>query len=170
MMARTLRKEVWLPHGTEAVWTALTDPRALAEWLMPNNFEPRVGHTFRFHVDPMPGFSGISECRVQAVEPRRRLAYTWTVLPKATDATPPPPMTVEWRLEPEGDGTRLVLEQTGLEVLTLWWRVSMSMGWSRMMKNLLPTVLTHVRGVRFTPGAITKRDYGVSTVPDGYAK
>ena len=52
---RTVRKEVFLPHPPEDVWLALTDPQALAEWLMPNNFEPVAGHKFRFHVDPMPG-------------------------------------------------------------------------------------------------------------------
>lgn len=112
-MSKTLHKEVWLSQSPESVWVALTDPKALAEWLMPNNFEPRVGHTFRFHVDPMPGFSGISECRVLEVEEPSRLVYTWTVLPK---------------------------------------------------------VLERVEGGRFTPGAVTRRDYGTKTVPDGYAK
>lgn len=169
-MSDVLRRDVWLPRSPSDVWKALTDPEALAEWLMPNNFEPRVGHTFRFHVDPMPGFSGISECRVLEVDPPRLLAYTWTVLPKAPDATPPPPMRVEWRLRAEGEGTRLSLEQTGLEVLNWWWRLSMSMGWKRRMEKLLPKVLGHVEGGRFTPGAVRKRGYGVSTVPEGYAK
>lgn len=169
-MSKTLDKDVWLPYPPTDVWTALTDPRALAEWLMPNNFEPTVGHVFRFHVDPMPGFSGINECKVLEVEPPRRLAYTWTVMPKAPDAAPPPPMTVEWTLEPEGDGTRLRLHQEGLEVLNWWWRFSMSMGWRRMMKKLLPKVLANVSDGEFTPGAITERDFGTSTVPEGYAK
>lgn len=169
-MNRSLRKEVWLPRSPAEVWTALTDPHALAEWLMPNNFEARVGHVFRFHVDPMPGFSGISECRVLEVEEPHRLSYTWTVLPKVADATPPPPMTVSWRLEPERDGTRLILEQSGVEVLNWWWRMSMSMGWNRRMKKLLPKVLDRIGPDGFTPGAITKRDYGVTTVPDDYAR
>jgi len=169
-LSRILHKHVWLPRPPADVWTALTDPRALAEWLMPNNFEPRVGHVFRFHVDPMPGFSGINECKVLEVDPPRRLVYTWTVLPTAPDATPPPPMIVEWTLEPESDGTRLRLKQTGIEVLSWWWRLSMSMGWRRMLRKLLPTVLENVEEGDFTPGAITKRDYGVQTVPEGYAK
>ncbi len=167
---KSLRKEVWLPRSPADVWIALTDPRALAEWLMPNNFEPRVGHVFRFHVDPMPGFSGISECRVLEVVEAERLAYTWTVLPTAPDATPPPPMTVTWTLQPERGGTRLVLEQTGLEVLNWWWRLSMAMGWNRRMRKLLPRVMENVGETGFRPGAITRRDYGTKTVPDGYAK
>lgn len=167
---KTLRKEVWLPRSPADVWLALTDPRALAEWLMPNNFEPRVGHVFRFHVDPMPGFSGISECSVLELLEPERLVYTWTVLPTAPDATPPPPMTITWTLHPEREGTRLVLEQTGLEVLNWWWRLSMSMGWNRRMRKLLPRVMENIDEAGFRPGAITRRDYGTDTVPDGYAK
>jgi uncharacterized protein YndB with AHSA1/START domain len=167
---RSLRKEVWLPRSPADVWLALTDPRALAEWLMPNNFEAKVGHVFRFHVDPMPGFSGISECRVLEVVEPERLVYTWLVLPTAPDATPPPPMTVIWTLQPEREGTRLVLEQTGLEVLNWWWRFSMSTGWNRRMRKLLPRVMENIDEAGFTPGAITRRDYGTKTVPAGYAK
>jgi hypothetical protein len=74
------------------------------------------------------------------------------------------------RLAPEGDGTRLVLEQTGLEVLSWWWRVSMATGWNRMLNKLLPKVLANVSDGTFTPGALERRDYKTTTVPEGYAK
>jgi hypothetical protein len=48
--------------------------------------------------------------------------------------------------------------------------MSMSMGWNRRMKKLLPKVLDRIGPDGFTPGAITKRDYGVKTVPDDYAR
>jgi uncharacterized protein YndB with AHSA1/START domain len=118
----------------------------------------------------MPGFSGISECEVLEVAPPRRLVYTWTPLPKRADAPRPPAMRLVWSLEPAEGGTRLVLEQSGLETLNLWWRFSMTAGWGRMLKTLLPKVLRHVSAGRFTPGAITKHDYGTKTVPDGYAR
>lgn len=170
MKRRELHKEVWLPRPPEDVWIALTDPQALAEWLMPNNFRAEVGHVFRFHVDPMPGFSGISECRVLEVEPPARLVYTWLPLPKVPDASPPPPMTLTWTLTPEGSGTRLTLHQTGVEILNWWWRTSMSMGWSRMLEKLLPPCVESVEEGRYVRGGRKRRDYGVKTVPDGYAK
>lgn len=169
-MSKILRKEALYPHPPEDVWVALTDPQALAEWLMPNNFEPVVGRVFCFHVDPMPGYSGISECEVLSVEPPRRLSYSWTVLPSKPQAPRPPAMTVTWTLEPDGDGTRLVLEQEGLEALGWWSRVSMKMGWGRMLKTLLPKALGNIRSGTFTPGAITKRDYKTTTVPEDYAR
>jgi uncharacterized protein YndB with AHSA1/START domain len=71
---RTIRREILLPHPLGDVWLALTDPQALAEWLMPNNFEAIVGRKFRFHVDPMPGpYPGGSECEVLEVDAPRRL-------------------------------------------------------------------------------------------------
>lgn len=169
-MTRVIEKSQYYPHPPEAVWVALTDRQALAEWLMPNDFEPRVGHRFRFIVDGMPGYSGIQECEVKEVEPPTRLVYTWVVVPKDPSKPKPPPMTLTWTLTPEGQGTRLRLHQTGVEVLNWWWRFSMNHGWTRMITTLLPKVLMNVREGRFTPGAITKRDYGTKSVPAGFAK
>ncbi|NIS19220.1 MAG: SRPBCC domain-containing protein, partial [Thermoplasmata archaeon] len=59
------------------MWAALTDPRTLTEWLMPNDLRAEVGHRFQFRVDPMLGFSGVTECEVLAVDPPTRLAFTW---------------------------------------------------------------------------------------------
>jgi uncharacterized protein YndB with AHSA1/START domain len=169
-MTKRLRKQVHYPHPPESVWLALTEPDALAEWLMPNNFRPEAGATFRFHVDAMPGFSGITECRVLEVDPPRRLVYTWQSLPKKSGAPLPEPMTLEWTLAPSAGGTLLTLDQSGLETLSLWWRFSMRMGWKRMLTTLLPQVLGHVREGRFVPGAVTGRDYGTRTVPPGYSR
>lgn len=167
--AKSLRKEVVYAHPPEKVWAALTDPRALAEWLMPNDFEPRVGKRFQFRVDPMMSFEGIVDCEVLEVDPPRRLVYTWVVHMKGKP--PHEPMTVTWTLEPVSEGTRLVLEQTGLEHLSLWWRLSMRHGWGRMLKKLLPRVLENVSDDgNFTPGAITRRDYRTETVPEDFAK
>lgn len=169
-MTRTLRLRVFYPHPVDDVWTALTDSRALAEWLMPNNFEPIVGKVFRFHVDPIPGFSGITECVVLAVEPPLRLVYACTPLPKEADAPRPPSMTVVWTLSRVAGGTALVLEHSGVESLGVWWRLALAIAWRRMLKMLLPKVLQHVEDRQFTPGAIVRRDYKSSTVPEGYAK
>ena len=60
-MAKRLRREVVLPHSPDTVWLALTDRKAIAEWLMPNDFEPVVGHKFHLQVDPAWKFSGINK-------------------------------------------------------------------------------------------------------------
>jgi uncharacterized protein YndB with AHSA1/START domain len=134
-MKRDLRFEEHYPHPLERVWEAITDSAAIAEWLMPNDFEPRLGHRFTFRTKPQPGFDGIVHCEVIALEPPRRLAYTWkgggidTVL------------TIT--LEPEPGGTKLVLEHTGFEgARGMMVSVLMSSGWGgRILRERLPQAL-----------------------------
>ena len=57
-MKRNIMIEAFYPFPPERVWKALTDSRALAGWLMPNDFQPRVGHRFQFRDDPRPGSFG----------------------------------------------------------------------------------------------------------------
>ena len=60
-MTPAIRREVRLAQPRELVWRALTDRATLAEWMFPNDFEPRVGHRFTFRVPPNPaaGFDGL---------------------------------------------------------------------------------------------------------------
>jgi uncharacterized protein YndB with AHSA1/START domain len=39
-------------HPIEKVWAAITDPAALAQWLMVNDFEPRIGKRFTLRAEP----------------------------------------------------------------------------------------------------------------------
>lgn len=96
-------------HAPERVWRALTEPEALARWLMENDFEPRVGHRFQFRTDPAPGFDGVVDCEVLAVEPPRFLSYTWVGGPIDT--------VISFTLEAVEEGTRLHVEQRGFEGL-----------------------------------------------------
>ncbi len=165
-----LTKEAFLPHPPDDVWIALTDKYAVAEWLMPNNFEPIEGRKFNFHVDKMPltGFTGVTECEVLEVDRPKKLVYTWVSMHKTKGKHPP--MTLTWTLEPHDQGTRLTLHQTGIEAINWWWRFSMNHGWTRMMKSLMPKVMKNVTDGKFTPSARRRRDYGTKTVPEGYAK
>jgi uncharacterized protein YndB with AHSA1/START domain len=168
--ARIIEKSAYYPHPPEAVWVALTDRHALAEWLMPNDFEPVVGRAFEFRVDPMPGFSGIAECRVLELDPPRRMVWSWVVVPKDPSRARPPAMILTWTLHADGEGTRLGLHQTGAETLNWWWRISMSHGWKRMMGTLLPKCVANVRDDAFVRGAIVRRDHAARTVPEHFAR
>jgi uncharacterized protein YndB with AHSA1/START domain len=106
-MTRDLLFETIYPVPPERVWQALTDSRALAEWLMENDFAPRVGHSFTFRTPPRPGFDGIVRCTVLELDPPRRLAYSWLGGPLKR------PTTVTWTLAAVPEGTRLRLEHTG---------------------------------------------------------
>src|SRR6185369_3706470 len=77
MAGRKLRFEALYPHGRADVWEALTSSEAIADWLMPNDFKPVVGHRFNFKTKPAPGFDGTVHCEVLTVEPLERLVYSW---------------------------------------------------------------------------------------------
>jgi len=136
-MSYDITLERTYPHPPERVWQALTDSAALAEWLMPNDFEPRVGHRFQFRAKPMPGWRGFVECEVTEVEAPRRLVYTWL-----GDADWQAPTTVCWTLEPIETGTRLRLEHTNLQ--DPWGQelhAMLSQGWKKMVEEGIVRVL-----------------------------
>src|SRR5262249_753430 len=109
-MRREVRLEVIYPHPPERVWKALTDPGALATWLMPNDFLPRLGHRFRF-VEKTPGKPRreVVQCEVVELEEPHRLAHTCPTGPTC------PAEFVCWTLEPVEAGTRVRLEHIALE-------------------------------------------------------
>jgi len=89
---RDIVRTVTYRHPPALVWRALTDRDALAVWLMRNDFEPRVGHRFRFRTDPAPGFDGVVDCEVLELDPERLLRISWSGGPVDAQVT--------WRLEP----------------------------------------------------------------------
>jgi uncharacterized protein YndB with AHSA1/START domain len=126
-MKRDLRFERRYAQAPATLWHALTDQAALAAWLMPNDFEPRVGHKFNFRTKPAPGFDGIVHCEVLTCERPHKLSYTWRGGNIAT--------VVSWTLEqmPDG-GTRLLLEQTGfVGVRALMVSAMLKKGWEKML-------------------------------------
>src|SRR5690606_38026481 len=65
-------------HPVEDVWRALTDRKALSEWLMPCDFEPTVGHKFQFRTKPYPGFDGVVNCEVLKISENELLSFSWS--------------------------------------------------------------------------------------------
>ncbi|MEM9381050.1 MAG: SRPBCC domain-containing protein [Planctomycetota bacterium] len=139
MKPGVVRVERTYPHPPEHVWRALTEPELLARWLMPNDFEPRVGHRFTFRTDPGPGFDGIVRCEVlELVEPER-LVLSWRGGPLDT--------RVQFELRPEGASTRLIMEHTGFRGLRarLVQRI-LAIGCRTLYGRRLPALLDEVRG------------------------
>jgi uncharacterized protein YndB with AHSA1/START domain len=95
-----------LHHPPEKVWRALTDPRLLAEWLLPViDLELEPGAAFTFKTQPYPGWDGTVNCRFVEIEPLRKLSYTWSV--------PFLDTVVTFTLTPTPSGTRMSLVQSG---------------------------------------------------------
>lgn len=103
----------YFPYPPAAVWRALTDSATMTTWLMENDFEPVVGHTFTMKGIPVPavGFTGLVASEVLAVEEGRLLSISWRDARDGNALS----STVTWRLEPEGSGTRLFLTHDGFD-------------------------------------------------------
>jgi uncharacterized protein YndB with AHSA1/START domain len=134
-MTSTIQKEILVPQPREQVWQALTDSSTLAEWMFPNDFAPRIGHHFTFQVPPNPKarFEGlVVNCEVLECDPPSRLEFSWSA-GGLVDTR------VSFRLEPEGEGTRVFLEHAGFDLSVPWGEQALrgaEFGWARMLKNL----------------------------------
>jgi uncharacterized protein YndB with AHSA1/START domain len=137
------------PHPPERVWRALTDREALGAWLMPNNFESKVGHKFRFDLGPQFGWRGYVDCVVLEVDEPRRLSYSWE-----GDAKHSPTM-ITWILTPVEGGTHLRLEHSGFHgTRGLFLKFVLGGGWKKKMGQRLPDVLAKIEAgaSSFGPG------------------
>jgi uncharacterized protein YndB with AHSA1/START domain len=139
-VTKTIQKEMLIPQPREQVWRAITDSATLAEWMFPNDFEPRVGHRFTFRVpgNPKMNFDGLTvRCEVLECEPPSRLEFSWSA------GGPVENTRVSFRLEPDGDGTRLLLEHSGFDVSQPFSQQAFKgaeLGWAKILKQLVAVV------------------------------
>jgi uncharacterized protein YndB with AHSA1/START domain len=77
---------------------------------LPEGFAPVVGNHFRFVGRPVPGWDGVVDCEVLAVEPPFMLRHTW-------QGDERQPSIVTWRIEPTESGSRLTYDHTGFRGL-----------------------------------------------------
>lgn len=96
-----------IAHAPSKLWRALTQPHLIAEWLMQNDFAPTVGHHFKLRGE----WGGVLDCEVLAIEPDRKLSYTWDF--DHEDPAYALKSVVTFTLTPSGAGTRLRMEQVG---------------------------------------------------------
>jgi len=131
---RTLVVERVMPHPPEKVWRALTQGPLIEEWLLKNDFQPAVGHRFTLRNDPMPQWDGVIDCEVLAIEPNKRLAYSWNALGLES--------VVTFTLTPENGSTRLRMEQAGFRPGSENDRYfqGANYGWQKFLSNLDQTL------------------------------
>jgi uncharacterized protein YndB with AHSA1/START domain len=135
-MTNTIHKEILLPQPPERVWRSLTDSAALAQWMFPNDIQPRVGHHFTFKVpgNPKVGFDGLTvRCQVLECDPPARLVFSWSA------GGPVENTQVTFRLQPEGQGTRLFLEHSGFDLSHPFSDQAFKgagYGWAKMLAQL----------------------------------
>ncbi|QDV17694.1 hypothetical protein Pan153_23480 [Gimesia panareensis] len=139
-MSERIYREVMFPQSPEKVWRAISNSDALADWMFPNDFEPKVGHQFSFEVptNPKANFEGLTvRCEVLECEPPCRLVFSWSA-GGAVENT-----EVRFQLEPDGEGTRLIFEHAGFDLTHPHGNQAFKgaeYGWAKMLKQLLEVV------------------------------
>jgi uncharacterized protein YndB with AHSA1/START domain len=132
-------KHIWFfKHEPETVWEFLTNSELISQWLMENDFQPIVGHKFKFDTKPKIklGFDGIVYCEVLEVEPLKKLSYSWRGGPGngkiRLDSV------VVWTLRPKENGTELLLEHKGFKGIENYLAYFfMNEGWRTKIHNRL---------------------------------
>jgi len=99
----------------------------------PEDLSSPQRHTFRVPPNPKAGLDGIVvRCQVLECEPPSRLAYPWS-------AGPIIDTQVIYRLEPDGDGTRVFFEHSGVDKSQPWGEQvfrGAEFGWAKMLERL----------------------------------
>jgi len=114
-----------------AVWQALTTPELHARWWAAGDVKAEPGHKFTLDM----GKFGQQQCEVLAVEPERLFSYLFA--PGMLNTT------ITWRLEPEAEGTRLHLEQSGFDLDSPMGKMAydgMSAGWPQILARIEPAL------------------------------
>jgi len=117
-----------MPYPPEKIWRALTEGSLIKEWLMENDFQPVVGHGFKFRSTPVPSWDGIIESRVLIVEPNKKLSYSWGTMGMES--------VVEWKLVATSGGTLVRMEHSGFGADQEHAYKGATYGWQKFMGGL----------------------------------
>jgi len=136
-MKNTITQTIRYEHSPEAVWEYLTNAELMAQWLMPNNFEPVLGNEFEFRSKPIPSLNldGIFHCKVIEIVPCKKLIYSWKGGPE--NGTTTLDILVEWTLEAKDNGTELHLVQTGFNEENISIFSAMQGGWAQNLQKVV---------------------------------
>jgi uncharacterized protein YndB with AHSA1/START domain len=137
---KRLTFEAFYPHSPERVWQAITDSASLEEWLLPANFEAKIGFRFQFQNLGRGKQTTVAGEVLQADEPKI-LSYTWD------DGEAGAPSVVTWRLKPKDGGTLVQLEHAPEPEVKPIVLIEANMNWRYLLRVGLPGILAMRRPV-----------------------
>ncbi|MFJ4655546.1 SRPBCC domain-containing protein [Nocardia sp. NPDC088792] len=123
------------PQSPDAVWQALTEPDLIEQWLLLRSigFDATVGTHFIFVIPLKP--AGEIAGEVLTSRPGEQLTITWVDM----RAEKPARWVVDWTIQPQGRGTRLLLTQTGFDITDRRQKMArnaMERGWKTTLSKL----------------------------------
>jgi uncharacterized protein YndB with AHSA1/START domain len=148
-MSNSIEKHVEIQAPVSRVWRALTDHREFGEWFRVKLDGPFVpGEVSRGHIT-YPGYEHLKwEVTIREMVPERLFSFAWHpyAVDPDIDYSSEPSTLVEFRLEPKGGGTLLVVIESGFDAIPKERRFEAYRmnegGWAEQMKN----IETHVAG------------------------
>ena len=131
-MKDVITKEHVFVHAIDAVWNAISKAEEISAWFINADFKAKKGYKYTFTASEEHNCTQITGV-VKEADPYT-LVYTWIV--QDTNAE----TTVKWFLEPVKEGTRLILEHSGISNYPEKSAVSMfnnfNAGWDNCIKEL----------------------------------
>ena len=142
-MTNTITKTTHVNAPIGRVWRAISDHNEFGQWFKVALDQPfAVGQESTGKMT-YPGYEGYPWfAKVVAIEPTRRLAYDWVPGPAeiGQDLSNEPRTRVEFLLEPEANGTRVTIIESGFDKLPEARRESVvrgnTEGWTLQIENL----------------------------------
>jgi uncharacterized protein YndB with AHSA1/START domain len=110
-MQKDIHQTWFFQQSPSEVWEYLTRPELIEQWLGQTDFQPIVGHKFRF-TSP---YGNHSYCEVLEIKPFTRLSYSWQK--NSAKNKKPFNSKVTWTLVPRENGTELQLVHDGFVAL-----------------------------------------------------
>jgi len=142
-MTNTITKTTYVKAPIERVWRAISDHNEFGLWFKVALDQPfAVGQESTGKMT-YPGYEGYPWfAHVHAIEPNRRLAFDWVPGPAeiGQDLSNEQRIRVEFLIEPEADGTRLTIIESGFDKLPEARRETVlrenNEGWNIQTENL----------------------------------
>jgi uncharacterized protein YndB with AHSA1/START domain len=137
-----IERDTFIKAPVERVWAVITEPEHVGSWFgsgQPAEIDLRPGGVMRLD----HGEYGVFPTLIVAVDPPRHLAYRWASAHPGVTATEDNSTLVEFFLEPESDGTRLRVTESGFATLSIpperentAGYESHESGWTEVVHNL----------------------------------
>jgi uncharacterized protein YndB with AHSA1/START domain len=113
-----IERDTFIKAPVERVWAIITEAEHVNNWFSPGSparIDLRPGGIMRLD----HGEFGVFPTLIVTVDPPRHLAYRWASAYPGEPATEQNSTLVEFFLEPESDGTRLRVTESGFAGLTI---------------------------------------------------
>ncbi|OWW23364.1 hypothetical protein B4Q04_21215 [Zobellia sp. OII3] len=135
---RTEIKHTWFYNQSpQEIWDYLTKAELIEKWLMPNDFELKLGHEFKFTTNPIPSLNldGKFYCKILEIIPLKKLVYSWNG--GLSKNNPTLETIVKWTIIARENGTELKLVHSGFKKDNASILTAMFDGWDKNIQKML---------------------------------